>query len=498
MRGLIISSLICAVLSVVLFSLRMDSAISFSEPLHVITSGWEQENLLAIWNFKEGRPLYVSRYDIPYNWVIYNWLYYVVYGTVVAAVSGILSLGDAWLPTISRLLTVAGVVYLGVVSYFTFVTVLAPVERSLKGLAFGFAALVAVGPLVGFWGITVRPDIWAMALEITAILAFWTIFRRNRLLGVLVFCALAYAAWAFKQSNVTALGAVGLLLLVSRDWRSLGLLILVMLGAWSLTLLVGSEMYVTSILLRELDPELSVHEVVKILVNFSMKFVPGLVIGGLVVVVVAASGEMRRAVRERWWKEDQAFFPLAGLVLAWAMVLPATLHTGAAENYYFMLSFFLSLFALWGFREVLSVHPMSRFFRGAGVAGWVLQSIAIFVVLTGVSGVLSVRPGHAFLTANKACLDALPRPLFVDDMYLSLPWMTPGSPSFVLFHKYLDMREAGRQFERGGIGGLIEEGYFAALALPTATKGDFEGVSLAGYRRTEGTCPDFLVFLRRP
>jgi hypothetical protein len=492
-----ISIVFCVILCIALFFIRASDVISFNYPIHVITSGWEQESLLAIWNFKAGAAVYVSRFEVPFRWAIYNWLYYASYGTAVTAASDLFSLADAWLPTITRLLTLAGVVFAAVVSYLSFRVLLAPWEPPVRSLAFGFAALVAVGPLVGFWGITTRPDVWAMALEILGILAFAGLYRRNRLVSVVVFCVIAYAAWGFKQANVTAVGAVGLLLLVRRDWASLTVLVLTMVLAWGGTLAVGSEKYVRSILLMEYEPVNTMQEAVKNFVNFATKFIPGLVIGLVSMVVIASSRTLRRAARELWWKEDPALLSIGGLLISTLMVLPSSMHQGAAENYYFTLSYFLSLFALWGLRKALSEGRIASVLLGIGAAGWVLQGVAVALVLAGFAGVLSVRSTHDMLVENKRCLDSLPRPVFVDDAYLSLPWMTPGSLPFVLAYGYDEDRNADRPFERGGVGGMIEGGFFAALALPRGTLSTFDGGSLAAYERIEHPCPTFDVFLRK-
>ena len=71
----------CA-LAVVLMALRAGSAISFAEPLQLATSGYEQESLLAVWERLHGHAVYVSRWDEPFRWAIYNWLYYETYAVV--------------------------------------------------------------------------------------------------------------------------------------------------------------------------------------------------------------------------------------------------------------------------------------------------------------------------------------------------------------------------------------------------------------------------------
>ena len=100
--------------------------------------------------------------------------------------------------------------------------------------------------------------------------------------------------------------------------------------------------------------------------------------------------------------------------------------------------------------------------------------------------------------ANKACLDSLERPVYVGDRYLSLPWMTPGTTSFVLGYGYETLRTFGQNMEKGGVGGLIEDKYFATLALPLQTTESFDGARLIGYLPAGVNCPSFKIFSRAP
>ena len=45
---------------VALMVVRVVSAVSFHEPMHLITSGWEQESLFAIWKSLEGLAVYAG------------------------------------------------------------------------------------------------------------------------------------------------------------------------------------------------------------------------------------------------------------------------------------------------------------------------------------------------------------------------------------------------------------------------------------------------------
>jgi len=52
---------------------------------------------------------------------------------------------------------------------------------------------------------------------------------------------------------------------------------------------------------------------------------------------------------------------------------------------------------------------------------------------------------------------------------------------------------AGRAFERGGIGGLIEEGFFEALMLSGDLKGGYDGGALGKYRPTGEKCSGYQI-----
>jgi hypothetical protein len=86
----------------------------------------------------------------------------------------------------------------------------------------------------------------------------------------------------------------------------------------------------------------------------------------------------------------------------------------------------------------------------------------------------------------------------VDHPYLSLPWMTPGTEPFVLSYTYTIERAMGRRYERDGIGGLIRDGHFAAVAVPgEAPPAAIDGASLNGYGLVPGACEGMSVFLRK-
>ena len=51
-------AIISAILAVSLSLSRAVSVLSFSEPIHNVTSGWEQETLFALWKWINDLPVY--------------------------------------------------------------------------------------------------------------------------------------------------------------------------------------------------------------------------------------------------------------------------------------------------------------------------------------------------------------------------------------------------------------------------------------------------------
>jgi len=494
MRFVSAIALICTALSLILLALRIGGALSFSVPLQVITSGWEQESLVALWEWVYGGAIYVSPFDVPYRWSVYNWLFYVSYGTGIEIFINSLSLSDAWIPTIGRILTFAAVVIGVVLTYHSFATVLGPWEHHPKILYLAFAVLVMAGPLVGFWAISNRPDIGALVFEIAAVTIYWHLHNHRPLTAILVFCLLAYTAWAFKQTAITATTGLGLYLLLRRDWKPMFLMAILMVASWSTTLALGPSAYVKSILMMEYEKIFSMTHMFSVFINFASKFVPSLLGATAVVFVLVYSGRLM----ESWRNNEALAFATSGALAGALLVVTTTPLESSAENYYFTFAYFLTLLLLAGLRSVVVTNLSQRLVINALTLGWVIQSLALIFVLFGLAGVISVYPTHVQRMVNKACLDTLERPTFVADRYLSLPWMTPGTTSFVLGYGYNKLRTYGQNMEKGGIGGLIEDKYFATLALPLQTTETFDGGRLIGYLPAAVNCPPFKIFLRAP
>lgn len=484
------AAMLAVTLAAVLMAMRGATVFSASEPRAVVTSGWEQESLMALWAFLHDLPLYPPVTAIPFRMSVYNWLFYVVYGGWTQTALTLTGLPEDWLPTFARLLTLAAVpVAIGAM----WVALRRPGPQGHRlpaALAAAAAGYVAIGPLVGFWAMTVRPDLWAMALELSAIAAFLALAPRHRWPALAVVVLSCYAAWACKQTAINAAGAIFLVLALRRRWREAAALAAGLGGAMALTLALGSEAYLRSLLLLDYKRSLDLARAGQVLVNAAAKTVP--VMAGLAAVAAMLAG--RPSARRALMADDAALLGVAGAVTSLALALVTSTHGGAAENYYFTAAGLGMLAALAPLRLA---GPWHRTLGATLAAAWLGQATLLGYGLSG-GAVTSLDADHRHLTAAKRCLAPLARPLFVSDLTLSLPWMTPGGGGFVYSYSYLPGRAAGLAFEAGGLGGLIEAGHFATLALVGFEDGGrFDGAGLLRYEKMPQVCGTIAIYTRK-
>ncbi len=129
--------------------------------------------------------------------------------------------------------------------------------------------------------------------------------------------------------------------------------------------------------------------------------------------------------------------------------------------------------------------------------GWAANIVAVGAVLFGVKGIVSVTSQHDFYSSVEKCAGALPKPVFIDNAYLSLPWMNPGKDHFVVSYSYPMDRNNGLAFERGGINGLIKEEYFGSLLLNGENRTSYDDAPLDRYERLDYRCRSFVPYVRR-
>lgn len=483
-----------AVVVASLLALRIYHSISFVEPLLSQTSGAEQESLFAVWKAIKGLPVYADPLAIPYAHSSFNWLFYAMYGGIAGWVLAAFHLADEWVPTIGRLITFAGVGIGVIVSWLSFrAAIPRPRPEWFDGLAGAFALLVFAGPLTGFWAITVRPDVWATVLEVAAVGLFVAHWNKAPLRAVVLVLVFGYLAWSFKTISIIGPACVGLFLLIKRRW---GLAVLLGAGTvllWLATLAIGGEVYRFSLvgIVTNVGFELAVG--FGNFGRFAAKAVPPLAVLAVLALMEIRDGRLRRAMAA----DEIVQFVFLAAGAGFTAALLGGFQAAAGDNYYFTPLFLLSLAALVGFARTMAQPEVPRLPLLAGIAGgWLVQAALVIVVLAGIHGVVSMSHHHEGIAKIRPCLRALPTPAYIDHTVLALPWIAPGEPYFVLTFYYDWLRSNGFAFERGGIGGLIREGYFGSLAFQEP-RDNHDGAPLDGYERAGRSCADWIVYLKR-
>jgi hypothetical protein len=478
-------------LSAILMAARAIGAISFFEPLQAATRGCEYESSFVFWKYLNGEPVFVDQTRIPFAGTYYNWLYYWSYGGLIGGVLKLFSLSEAWLPTISKLITMGGAIFGFFVCRWSFLRLTCQHDSSLRPWANLLAALLFCGPLMGFWAISNAPDVWGWAFDVASVGMFLFLYGRKPVMAVLSFCLFAYLAWSMKQIFVYGPAVAGTFLLLRRDWRHLALLTAVMLLAWGATLALGGPVYLKSMLaFGGTKVKLEWEYFFNNLSNFGAKHIP-------LIAALLLLPALWRDVRRLPTEAPVMFFAAIGVVVSFTLSLPASAKQGAAENYYFIPSFYLALFLLSGLawlKQEKRAVP-NYFFLAQGV-GWVVVAAGVMAVLGGFAGVVSARKYHDGLLQMNREIGPLPEPSYLANPYLELPWIRSKTPNFVLHCSYFWDRVANVPMERNGVGGLIAEGYFASLVLPGIME-SYDGGRLDKYQPLPEPKGGFTIYLRK-
>jgi hypothetical protein len=436
------------------------------------TTGCEEEALFPIWKFARHGTVYADPQSIPFSVSYYNWLFFFVYGGVVKVLFALFTLDDSFLPIITRLLTLGfagasiGIIY----AIFGMLNV-ARISTS-RLLKFTCSVFLILGPLTGSWLYTARPDMAAITCEL---LGLWCALRfvDTRRSRFLLFSVLAcYAAWSFKQNFVHLIGGLCLFLMLRRQWRELGLVFLVFTVLAGGTLLAGGPGYRHSLIGAQINCKVSFAVALE-LFQGAVRLAPQ-----LVVVVMALITAV--IIRKQW--PVSKFGDLLGgtAVVALGIGFLGAAKQGADTNYFIPASVFGML---WGF-NLLASHGEKTFTPRSipSVFRWAVLATFTVAVVVGLGAPARKVAGSIFspgpssgnevgtaigreIAQLKQRLEELPGPVFVTDRACNLPWVQRKAPHFVYSFMYAVDRKAGYTFESGGIGGLIEKGYFETIVV---------------------------------
>jgi hypothetical protein len=463
--SLAVAALVMVVLTTTLRTRSALAVIDISPGVNV-TSGCEDESLHLLWRQAHGDPVYIDSSRPPFSAAYFNWLFYRSYGVVTPDSP---APGDVHaLIRNARLLTLAGALC-GTFALCLFAARLAPGQPAAHRLAaFALAAWVFLGPLTGWWIVTTRPDLWALAFECGGLLVVLSLWRRTPLTAALLAAVCFYAAWAFKQNFIQGLGCALLFLVVNRQWKSASLLLGLSVAGWSATAFVLGPEYRAALLSTVTSSGFSLA------VGWD-NFL-GAVVRALPLILAAACLPFQPAPHgESTLARDSLRLAVIALPLSLAFSFATSCKLGAASNYYLTSTVFVGLLAL----VSLSRATTRPVFSGVPLLALIALSAGLLV-----TNKLQLRPHIIATTSDRwAVWENAPSPRYAHDQLLNLPWLNPGAPVYLTAFNYDDERAAGRSFAHDGIGGLIREGYFASLLLPDSVTDTYDHAPLHRYER---------------
>lgn len=444
-------------------------------------TGCEEESFFAVWRAARGQEIYADTLKLPFASAYFNWLFYRSYGAAVKPV--IDRQGDASLPFAGRLVTLSGALLGSGVLAWLFTRILRGQPLAIRGLGVALALCVYFGTLPGWWAFSVRPDLWALALEGCAVAVFLTFYRTRPTLATLAATVVFYAAWSFKQNFVGALGAMLIFLLLQRDWRRAALTSAVSVALWASTFYLLGPRYLESIR-SSTHADFFLEQGFGLAKHAAFKLLPLLIATPLVISALRAR---RKEAAAPTLPSDALLLGAVGTVLCLALAFPSSCKGGAASNYYFAPLLMLSL-------VVCAALATSRALAWpAAIAG--VLALTLAAPFTGRFGTLTLRPNALELAQRWQVFQTQPEPRFSYDVRLMVPWLAPKSPPIVLAFNYDWDRLHGRVFESGGIGGLLDKGYFDSTLLPVG-RVPWDGSDLSRYTPVQQV-GDMMLYRRK-
>lgn len=447
------SVVLAAAACIVLLLVRIYYAISFVTPYMLATTGYEWESIFSILNFVHRQAVYTDPHSIPFSVSYYNWAYYFFYGSITNVCLHLLHLDDIWIPTIGRLISLVFMFITGGIFWLASRDFIKSGPFARKPIAVAWCIIAACSPLVGFWAITVRPDMGALALETAGLYVILHYMRKQDERLIILAALLFYAAWSFKQSSVTLLTGSILALLLLKHWRAFFTLSSIWWLLVLATLFVGGPVYRENTLSAQLHLPMTISLGLENALRAAEKN-PLLLLSAAAILI--ATARQFRLLASRPIEAALTLVVLSSCCFAFI----TSCKNGANDNYYIPAAWAAMLaFALISER-------MNGSLKFAGLAACsVLMVCAVALAPAGLTYFYNYRD-HDVTYRNLAIrLSRLPGPAFVTEPYPNLPWVQHYSPNFVIPDTYYFDRAAGIPLEDGGWEGLAAQGYFATLVF---------------------------------
>ena len=422
---------------------------------YVFTTGAEQESLFSVWKSMRGDKVYPNPFEPPFAASYYNWLFYWSYGCFASAFRP-LQWSSLALPSTARFLTLA----LTVASGFLVYALLAPLNfvRRIAG-----SLVIALNPLIGFWSVTVRPDLGALVCDLAGL---WCVTKANRSSAIWLMPALAafYGAWAFKQHFVAGLIASCIYLVASARWKQAFMLGAGAAIAFSVTIACGDAEYRYVLLESQLSS-----------FGFSLLGAVSNCLDAFLKAPLFALGLISILASMR--KVPLNLFAIGGAI-SFALLLPASAKELAASNLFFEPAALCSIAFLLAWSEWrIFAAALAQLFSPVAIFG------GLGLILWGPFGALSALPKPQ-LSLIEPTVRVLPGPVIVTESEANLPWFQKRPPYFVVASSYEFDRRRGKTFAFDGVAGMIRAGLIKVLVCPRADiEKSFDGIVPASFRK---------------
>ncbi len=449
----------------------------------VTTTGCEEEGLFSIWRFCRGEPVYADSSAIPFAASYFNWLFYAAYGGICKSTLFLLNLDESLLPAIARLVTLGFAA--GCIGLLYAILQFLPVRLCLGNASrLALSLVLVLNPLTGAWISTARPDLGALAFELAGLFCALQYLRSHKRWHLYATVAACYTAWGFKHNSVNVLLGFGIFLAVRRRWREFLVLGGLSGGLWCVSLFLGGSLYRFALLESQMHCQFSPalgFDTIKAAFSLAPQLAP-LAIGLAIMAACRRPGTMA----------DTPLFLTYLCVGTLGVALIGICKQGAYLNYLLLFSILGMIWLLCSNDAECEPRWERRMAGGLRLATCSLFAMVLTKGLPASINLLyetshrtvarwkSDQPAREALAPSNTVraggqpemvarltehLSHLPGPVWINERAVNLPWLQTKPPQFVYAFTYPLDRKAGRKYEAGGIGALIEAGYFGSLVV---------------------------------
>ena len=425
-------------LSVVNFLIRADSVIRVGALF--TSTGTEEAPIYSVWKVVHRYPLYESPLSGNFGLGLYNWLFYVLYGTLIRA----LGFDGKSLVLAGRLLTLIFAL-IGCTGYQRVLAFTVP--KLTPAWTWTLSALLwADAGEAGWWQLSIRPDFAALALATWALLICLKGYEQKKATLVLLSSLLFYTAWSFKQTTVLIFAACCTVLLLWQRWmRGFLALAFPFAALVVITFVFGGHNYVLNTVYA---PSINafiladgVREIARAIIAS-----PFIWISGAIGATLLLLGQCRIA------KDDNSSsFILHFVLVSYAMTVVADsvgiCRQGSARNTLFeaflvsgLLAALVTADLFSGQSSLVTNGPWTKILLLLAFSNVLLLLIRLGPFTS--FGRLTLASHHDFVNRLELAseIQQLPAPVFVREGMLSLPWIAnrnqyPAVMDDVLFYE---------------------------------------------------------------